>query len=88
MILKLINKLHNKFKPKAYDRHIPIDKMEIGNYYCEARNFTTGYWDGEKFLYTRYKFGEMFLDSEDHWDVGAPHGTVKPLQYLGGVWEQ
>ena len=60
--------------------YIPKDELVFGEtYYCEARNFQYGMWDGEKFVYHRTKFGSVFVDSEYHWDDGAPHGTVKPL---------
>ena len=58
---------------------IPKDKLVTGAYYlCEARNFTIGRWNGKQFEYIRKKFSQVYVDREDHWDDGAPHGTVKP----------
>ena len=61
--------------------YIPKDKLIIGQqYYCSARNFRLGTWNGKSFDYTRTKFGHRFPDQELHWDDGPPHGTVKPLR--------
>ena len=54
-------------------------------YYCEARNFTVGEWNGGVFVYERIKFGTKFMDTENHWDDGPPHGTVKPLSRWGDL---
>jgi hypothetical protein len=63
--------------------YIPKDQLIAGRrYHCDARNFTVGYWNGEEFEYTRHKFGDVFTDTEQHWDDGAPHGTVKPLRIV------
>lgn len=62
---------------------IPIEVMAVGYYACSARNFTVGKWNGEAFEYIRTKFGKSFPDTEDHWDTGRPHGTVRPIRYLG-----
>lgn len=59
------------------------DLIKDQDYYCSARNFTIGTWNGEEFEYTRNKFGQTFTDTELHWDDGAPHGTVKPLSRWG-----
>lgn len=63
--------------------YIPKDQLEVGaDYECEARNFTEGTWDGGRFRYVRFKFGDTYADYEYHWDDGAPYGTVKPLKRL------
>lgn len=67
---------------------IPAEDMQIGYYLCKARNFTVGYWDGHRFNYTRYKFSMTFQDTEEHWDIGAPFGTCKPIKYLGDNYER
>ncbi len=64
-------------------KYIPKDNLVIDVVYvCKARNFTTGTWNGKTFSYVRTKFGEEFIDEEDHWDDGPPHGTVKPITPL------
>jgi hypothetical protein len=60
--------------------YLPKDALVEGiSYYCVARNFIVGKWNGECFEYTRGKFGSTFQDTELHWDDGPPFGTVKPL---------
>jgi hypothetical protein len=60
--------------------YIPRDDLIVGvQYYCLARNFTLGTWDGEGFTYLRRKFGKEYPSTEYHWDHGPPYGTVKPL---------
>ena len=61
----------------------PLEDMQIGNYLCDARNFEIGYWNGERFEYVRQKLNFTFPDTEEHWDRGRPHGTAKPIKYLG-----
>jgi hypothetical protein len=64
-------------------KYIAKKEMIVGRAYrCKARNFTVGIWNGESFDYMRTKFGATFPDVEYHWDDGAPHGTVKPLELL------
>ena len=61
--------------------YIKKDELVVDTHYkCDARNFTTGLWDGRCFVYKRTKFGTTFLDTELHYDDGPPHGTVKPLE--------
>lgn len=54
-------------------------------YQCLARNFTIGTWDGKEFEYLRYKWGDRFKDTEQHWDDGYPHGTCKPLELIDWI---
>lgn len=67
-------------------RWIPMSECRHGHLYriC-ARNGLFGVYDEEKqwFALSRHKFNLNFIDYEDHWDTGAPHGTVKPLEDLG-----
>lgn len=59
---------------------LTVDELEVGHtYFCKARNFLYGTWNGEVFTYTRQKFGQAFPAKEFHWDEGAPFGTVKPF---------
>ncbi len=57
--------------------------IEGQQYYCNARNFTIGTWNGAAFEYVREKFGGTFTDTELHWDDGVPYGTAKPLSRYG-----
>lgn len=65
--------------------HIPIaDTVADGLYLVHARNFSLGIYQAAKkeFAGIRYKFGDRFIDNEDHWDTGEPHGTAKPYRLL------
>lgn len=62
-------------------RWIPLNSCRDGHlYYISGRNSNCGIFrKNEKgFSVARYKFGDWFLDTEDHWDTGAPHGTAMP----------
>lgn len=49
-----------------------------------SRNLSHAVFNGETgFIGIRLKFGSRFLDTEYHWDMGAPHGTLRPLEDLG-----
>lgn len=62
---------------------IPKDKLVIGRAYKgEGRNFDIAIWDGEYFQGVRHKFGDYFVDAEDHYDEGSPHGTFKPFKEM------
>jgi len=66
-------------------RYIPIKKLiHNGVYIIDARNFGIGIWDEtEKAFYgRRIKFGDVYLFPEDHWDLGYPHGTAKPFEFI------
>lgn len=65
---------------------IPLDDCEHGVLYrIASRNLRIGIYNepSKSFVGIRFKFGNRFLDDEDHWDTGAPHGTAKPLEKLG-----
>ena len=67
------------------DDFIPLEKCKHGTlYYVWARNFRLGIFDAPTrgFIGIRLKFASRFLFEEDHWDVGAPFGTVKPVKEL------
>jgi hypothetical protein len=64
-------------------QYLKKDELVIGkSYECDARNFSVGVWNGSVFVYTRYKFGSEFEDEEQHWDDGAPYGSVKPFKMV------
>lgn len=54
-------------------------------YLVSARNIFAAVYKAKDFAFTgaRTKFDRVFLDDEDHWDTGAPYGTVKPVIDLG-----
>ena len=55
-----------------------------GLYEIDARNFSFGVFDENQrgFIGIRLKFRYRFLDTEFHWDTGAPYGTAKPLKFI------
>ncbi|MCK9155131.1 MAG: hypothetical protein M0P12_03350 [Paludibacteraceae bacterium] len=64
---------------------IKIEDCKHGGVYeVDARNFSLAAYNSEikSFIGIRYKFGSTFLDEEEHWDIGAPHGTVKPIRFI------
>ena len=76
--------LHEWLKlPPEEQKWVPLEDMQIGNYLCSARNFDVGFWNGKEFEYERTKWNCKFDDTEEHWDRGAPHGTARPIKYLG-----
>lgn len=70
-------------KPLDDGGYLKKEDLEQGAAYrVKARNFGIAIWDGKAFQGLRCKFGSCFMSSEDHWDEGAPFGTVKPLYKL------
>lgn len=63
-----------------FEKWIPKEDLVVGQeYFCKSRNFKFGIWNGTDFDYMRVKWGQEFPDTEQHWDDGAPYGTVKPF---------
>ena len=63
---------------------IPMTDCIPGEFYrVQARNFSYALcMEDKSFNGIRHKWGNTFIDTEFHWDTGAPHGTVKPLQRI------
>jgi len=62
---------------------IKKEDLEVGAAYeVYSRNINPAIWDGKHFHGVRIKFGNDFMDQEEHWDNGPPYGTVKPLRKL------
>lgn len=62
---------------------IQLKKLEIGQAYAlESRNLGIGIWDGKEFHGIRFKFGDLFMDSETHWDLDDHYGTAQALRKL------
>lgn len=71
------------YPPPSY---IHIPDLVVGHVYrLQCRNLTIGAYDGKTFVGIREKFGRRYLDSEDHWDTGEPHGTAYPIEDLGAL---
>ena len=68
--------------------YIAIPDLIVGHVYrLRCRNLTLGAYDGKTFVGIREKFGRRYLDSEDHYDTGAPYGTVFPVEDMGPLPE-
>lgn len=70
--------------------HIPKEEMKPRRLYLlQSRNLAFGVWNGEEgkfkggFIGIRYKFGQARLDTEHHFDDGAPYGTARPVLDTG-----
>lgn len=63
----------------------PMDECVKGRIYrIRARNFRLGVYDGAGgFIGIREKFGQLFLDTEYHWDADKLHGTVAAAEDTG-----
>lgn len=68
--------------------YTPMGECVHGHVYrLRCRNLTLGAWDSAKreFIGIRTKFDRRFLDAEEHWDCGPPHGTACPVEDLGAL---
>lgn len=65
---------------------LKMDRLERGRVYeLQARNFSTGVWNGEGFIGIRTKFDNRYLFTEYHCGRGAPYGTVYPIRATDAV---
>jgi hypothetical protein len=64
---------------------IPLDDcIERHVYKLRSRNLQYGVFNGRTgFIGIREKFGYKYLDTEYHWETGAPFGTATPLEDIG-----
>jgi hypothetical protein len=78
-----------EFLEENNDPFIPIyECQDRGVYRIIGRSiYDIGVFDQKngEFIGVREKFGDLFLFSEEHWDMGAPHGTVKPKEKMGDL---
>ena len=68
--------------------YIPMSKCKDGHLYIiDARNADIGVYVAKDkwFRISRFKFKTNYIFTEDHWDTGEPHGTVKPLKKLNYI---
>ncbi len=65
---------------------IPLPECKFRHLYkLNARNFQLGVFDGkEGFFGIRFKWGDRFLDNENHWDC-PNFATAKPLKDCGEI---
>ena len=63
--------------------YIKKENLQTGQLYvCKARNFTIGRWNGKNFSYVGREFGQLVMDTEQHYDDDPHHGTVQPIMTL------
>lgn len=66
-------------------KKIPLNECRHGfTYRINSRNLRYGVYNevSKGFTGIRYKFGDRFLFTELHYDVGPPFGTVHPIEEL------
>ena len=72
--------------PTNTDTNIPLEQCQDGYLYrIDARSASLGIFCAEKksFFISRFTIvPPAFLFTEEHWDVGKPHGTAKALEVL------
>ena len=60
---------------------IPKDKLEVGATYAgTCRNASKGVWNGEVFEIKRYKFGDIWNDTVDHFQDDKGYDVFVPLR--------
>lgn len=60
---------------------IPKNKLIIGQTYIgECRNASEATWDGDKFEYQRYKFGETFQEKINHFEDDNGYDLFIPFK--------
>lgn len=67
--------------------YLPPGECTVGHaYLIRSRNLAVGVYRGGDdggFIGRRTKFGDTFLFTEYHWDLGGVFGTVQPVADLG-----
>lgn len=60
---------------------IPKERLKIGAVYIgSCRNSDEATWDGEKFVYERYKFGFTYKDSVNHFQDDDGYDLFVPIK--------
>ena len=60
---------------------IPKSELEVGRfYYGECRNSDFAMWDGEKFWYSRYKFGSTYMEGIRHYEDDDGYDVFVPFK--------
>lgn len=81
-IPKLPNDLNDFFINKLIELGaIPKEKLEEGIwYYGGHRIATISMWNGKKFLYWRHKFGNIFVDTCEHFQNDDGYSLFVPIR--------
>lgn len=78
------HKLSSDYRIYEFDRYIKLnDCVDRILYSLKARNISVGVFDKESgsFIGIRSKFGNRYLDSENHWDAPT-YASCKPLKAI------
>ena len=60
---------------------IPLDKLEVGKTYLgSCRNAHEAVWNGEKFIYQRYKFGFTYPEKINHFQNDDGYDLFTPIK--------
>lgn len=60
---------------------IPLDKLEVGKTYLgSCRNAHEAVWNGEKFVYQRYKFGFTYPEEINHFQNDNGYDLFVPIK--------
>lgn len=77
------NKDEEKFVQDTLIKHgaIPIDKLEVGKTYIGfCRNASEAVWQGDKFVYQRYKWGTTYQEEINHFQNDDGYDVFVPVR--------
>jgi hypothetical protein len=77
------NKEEELFVQEELIKHgaIPLDKLEVGKTYIgRCRNAHEAVWNGEKFVYQRYKFGFTYPEEINHFQNDNGYDLFLPIK--------
>lgn len=60
---------------------IPLHELEVGKTYIgECRNASEAVWQGDHFIYQRYKFGSIFPEKINHFQNDDGYDVFVPIK--------
>lgn len=77
------NKDEEMFVQDTLIKHgaIPMDKLEVGKTYVGfCRNAGEAVWNGEKFVYQRYKWGNIYDEEINHFQNDDGYDVFVPVR--------
>jgi hypothetical protein len=77
------NKDEEMFVQDTLIKHgaIPLDKLEVGKTYVGfCRNAGEAVWKGDKFVYQRYKWGNMYYEEINHFQNDDGYDVFVPVR--------
>lgn len=86
--VKRLGKLPILLTPEIYERFFAegaIRKKDLiagETYLGICRNSDFARWDGERFIYTRYKFGAQFEESINHFEDDNGYDLFVPIKMI------